>query len=185
MARFSFASDWRRPLFMGSLILLSIVFSLGFSCAVPIAAFATIGALTLRRHDAYVLIGAVWLANQIIGFGLLHYPLERTAFAWGLALGAVALLATFAAQCVNDTLSLNDRVLAVSAAFLTSFAVYEGALFAISPASANGVANFAPAIVLRIFLINAVAFGVLLLVHRVIAVRGVEETLLSAGGQRV
>ena len=94
MARFSLGSDWRRLFWMGSLILLSVAFSLGFSCAVPLAPFATIGALTLRRHDAFVLIGAVWLANQMTGFALLHYPLERTAFAWGLALGAVAVLAT-------------------------------------------------------------------------------------------
>ncbi|HWX14176.1 MAG TPA: hypothetical protein VNY06_04850 [Methylocella sp.] len=75
MARFSRGSDWRRLFWMGSLILLSVAFSLGFSCAVPLAPFATIGALT-------VLIGAVWLANQMTGFALLHYPLERTAFAW-------------------------------------------------------------------------------------------------------
>jgi hypothetical protein len=186
MSRFSLGSDWRRLFWMGSLILLSVAFSLGFSCAVPLAPFATIGALTLRRHDAFVLIGAVWLANQMTGFALLHYPLERTAFAWGLALGAVAVLATLAAQWVNGRLSGRNRVLGSSATFLAAFAAYEGALFAISTASANGVSNFAPAIVLRIFLINAVAFAVLLLVHRLIAVRGLEnkeETLLSA--QRV
>ena len=93
MARFSRASGWRRLFWMGSLVLLSVAFSLGFSCAVPLAAFATIGALTLRRHDAFVLIGAVWLANQMTGFALLHYPLEQTAFAWSGALGSGSDLA--------------------------------------------------------------------------------------------
>jgi hypothetical protein len=71
MALFPLASGWRRPLWMGSLVFLGAVFSLGFSCAMPLASFAAVGALTLRRHDALVLIGAVWLANQTTGFTLL------------------------------------------------------------------------------------------------------------------
>jgi hypothetical protein len=103
-----------------------------FSCAMPLASFAAVGALTLRRHDALVLIGAVWLANQTTGFTLLHYPLERTALAWGGALGAVALLATFAAHWVEGRLLQKNRLISSSAAFLAAFAAYEGALFAIS-----------------------------------------------------
>ena len=104
----------------------------------------------------------------------------------GAWLSALSRFLPLAAQWVNGRLSGRNRVLGSSATFLAAFAAYEGALFAISTASANGVSNFAPAIVLRIFLINAVAFVVLLLVHRLIAVRGLEnkeETLLSA--QRV
>jgi hypothetical protein len=100
----------------------------------------------------------------------------------GAWLSALSRFLPLAAQWVNG----RNRVLGSSATFLAAFAAYQGALFAISTASANGVSNFAPAIVLRIFLINAVAFAVLLLVHRLIAVRGLEnkeETLLSA--QRV
>jgi hypothetical protein len=167
MALFSLTPEWRRSVWMASLVFLSVVFSFGFSCAVPLAAFAAIGALTLRRHDALVLIGAVWLANQITGFALLHYPLERAAFSWGGALGAVALLATLAASWVNGRLAQRNRVLGSSAAFLTAFTAYEGALFAISAMTANGLSNFAPAIVLRIFLINAAAFTALFLLRRV------------------
>jgi hypothetical protein len=167
MALFSLTPEWRRSLWMGSLVFLSVVFSLSFSCAAPLAAFAAIGGLTLRRHDALVLIGAVWLANQITGFALLHYPLERAAFAWGGALGAVALLATLAACWVNGRLAQRNRLLGSSAAFLAAFAAYEGALFAISAMTANGHSNFAPAIVLRIFMINATAFAALFLVRRV------------------
>lgn len=38
---------------------------------------------------------------------------------------------------------------------MAAFAAYEGILFAISAMSATGLSNFAPAVVLRIFLINA------------------------------
>jgi hypothetical protein len=167
MALISLTPEWRRSVWMGSLVFLSVVFSLGFSCAVPLAAFAAIGVLTLRRHDALILIGAVWLANQFTGFALLHYPLERAAFAWGGALGSVALLATLAACWVNGRLAQRNRLLGSSAAFLAAFAAYEGALYAISALTANGLPNFAPAIVLRIFLINATAFATLSLVRRV------------------
>jgi len=172
MALFSLVSEWRRPLGMGTLVFLSVVFTLGFSCAMPLAAFAAIGALTLRRHDALILIGAVWLANQITGFALLHYPLERTAFAWGGALGAVALLATLAAQWVEGRLSQKNRLISSSAAFLAAFAAYEGAIYAISAISANGLSNFGPAIVLRIFFINAAAFAALSLMRRATAAGG-------------
>ena len=172
MALISFAFERRRPLWIGSLVFLSVVFSFGFSCAVPLAAFAAIGALTLPRGDALVVIGALWLANQIIGFAVLHYPLDRGAFAWGGVLGAAALVATLAAQWVSGGLSQRNRFLGSTAAFLAAFAVYEGVLCTISAMSAAGISNFAPAIVLRIFLINAAAFTVLLLLRRAMASRG-------------
>jgi hypothetical protein len=181
------AFDWRRPLWSGTLLVLSTVFSLAFSCAMPLAAFAAIGALTLRRPDAFILIGTVWLANQMTGFALLHYPLERAAFAWGGALGGVALLSTLVACWVDGRLSQNNRLLCAIAAFLAAFATYEGALYAISVMSANGLPNFAPSIVARIFMINAAAYTALLLVHRLILVSGLPEkaeAFVPAGEQR-
>jgi hypothetical protein len=158
-------SAGRRPLWIASLILASVVFSLGFACAVPLAAFAAVAALTLSRRDAFALVGAVWLANQIAGFALHHYPVTASTLAWGAGLGAVALLSTLAAQWVKDHLAQSHAVAAM-AAFLAAFAVYEGSLFAISLALANGVSDYAPSIVCRIFAINTAAFAALFLVHR-------------------
>jgi hypothetical protein len=155
----------RRPLWVAVLVLASVVFSLGFACAVPFAAFAAIAALTLSRRDAFALVGAVWLANQIAGFTVHHYPATANALAWGAGLGAVALLSTFAAQWVKDHLAKSHMVAAI-AALLAAFAVYEGSLFAISLALANGVSDYAPSIVGRIFAINTAAFAALFLVHR-------------------
>ncbi|MCI0465851.1 MAG: hypothetical protein L0Y57_02420 [Beijerinckiaceae bacterium] len=163
MALLSTIPAGRRPLWAALLVLLSILFSLGFSCAVPLAAFAAIGALTLSRGGAFALTGAVWLANQIVGFAYLEYPLDQATFAWGAALGAVAVFATFAAQMVNGRFSRQDSIAAASGTFLAAFAAYEGALFVISAAAASGIENFAPAIAGRIFLINAAAFAVLFL----------------------
>ena len=166
MAGYFPASVWRRkPLWVVLLILASIVFSLGFACAVPLAAFAAIAALTLGRRDALLLVGTVWLANQIAGFAILHYPIEPSTFAWGAALGAVALASTLAAQWAKDRLP-NSGAIAAAAAFLASFAIYEGSLFAIALAFGSGLSSFAPSIVRRILAINFAAFAALYLIHR-------------------
>ena len=155
----------RRPLWIALLVVASVVFSLGFACAVPLAAFAAIAALTLSRRDAFALVGAIWLANQIAGFAVHHYPVTASTLAWGAGLGAVALLATLAAQWIKDHLAQRHTVAAI-AAFLAAFAVYEGSLFAISFALAGGVSDYVPSIVWRIFAINTAAFAALFLVHR-------------------
>jgi hypothetical protein len=155
----------RRPLWVAVLVVASVVFSLGFACAVPLAAFAAIAALTLSRRDAFALVGAVWLANQIAGFAMHHYPVTASTLAWGAGLGAVALLSMLAAQWVKDHLAQRHMVAAI-AAFLAAFTAYEGSLFAISLALASGVSDYAPLIVGRIFAINTAAFAALFLVHR-------------------
>jgi len=88
--------DWRHPLWLALLVAASVVFSLGLACAAPFTAFGAAAALTLSRRDALVLVMSVWLANQLVGFTLLHYPWTANAFAWGGALGVVAVLATLA-----------------------------------------------------------------------------------------
>ncbi|HUB64537.1 MAG TPA: hypothetical protein VL996_08850 [Methylocella sp.] len=155
----------RRPLWSALLVVASLVFSLGFACAVPLAAFAAIAALTLSRRDAYALIGAVWFANQLAGFTIHHYPMTPSTFAWGATLGAVAFASTFAAQWAKGRLPQTSGAIAV-AAFLAAFAVYEGSLFVISLVFGSGVSNFTPSIVRRILAINFAAFAALYLLHR-------------------
>src|SRR5215510_1160511 len=86
-------APWRRFLWLAVLVAASVAFTLGLACAVPLAAFAAAAAFTLPRWDALVLIVAVWLANQLVGFAVLDYPWTASTFAWGAALGAVAILA--------------------------------------------------------------------------------------------
>jgi hypothetical protein len=165
MAELSLASAWRKPLWIALLVLASVVFSLGFACAVPLAAFAAIAALTLGRRDAFAFVGAVWYANQSAGFAIHHYPMTPSTFAWGAALGAVALASTLAAQCATERLPQVGGTVA-AAAFLAAFAVYEGSLLAISLFIGSGISNFTPSIVKRILSINVAAFAALYLLHR-------------------
>ena len=138
-----------------ALAVFSLFFTLGFACAVPLAAFAAISAISFGRRNALLATGAVWLANQAIGFGFMHYPLDAETLAWGGALGIIALLSCEAAGLASRRIS---GVAGVVAAFLAAFVAYEGSLLLID--ATIGLLERVDALgTLRIFLINASAFG--------------------------
>lgn len=168
----SVPTGWRHTLWLALLVAASVAFSLGFACAVPLAAFGAAAALTLSRRDALLLIGAVWLANQIVGYGMMGYPWTANSLAWGAVLGIVAVLATLSAHWIVRRLD-GGKVLAASAAFLAAFAVYEAALFVVAVALLGGAEDFTPAIIGRIFAINLVAVVGLLALNRLGAVIGI------------
>jgi len=157
---------WRHWLWLAVLVGASIAFTLGLACAVPLAAFAAAAALTLSQRDALALLLAVWLANQLVGFTVLDYPWTASTFAWGVALGAVAILATVAGQWTVRHLTNARRALGHTGVFLVAFAVYEAALFAISLTLLGGTEIYTAAIQGWIFAVNAVAFAGLLVLHR-------------------
>ncbi len=151
----AFATGWRHHLWLALLIAASLAFTFGFACAVPFAAFGAVAALTLRQRDGLLLIVALWLVNQIIGFGFLHYPWDGTTLAWGAILCGIAVLSTAAAQA---SIRRQGIVLTAVASFAAAFVVYEGGLYLISATVMGGTEDFTAAIVVRIFEINAAAF---------------------------
>ncbi len=157
---------WRHWLWLAVLVGTSVAFTLGLACAVPLAAFAAAAALTLSRQDALVLIIAVWLANQLVGFTMLDYPWTASTISWGIALGAVAILATVAGQQTVRHLIDMPRAVSFTATFLVAFVVYEALLFAISVTLLGGAEIYTVAIQGRIFVANAAAFAGLLVLHR-------------------
>ncbi|HEY1505455.1 MAG TPA: hypothetical protein VGF92_14200 [Stellaceae bacterium] len=64
----------RHVAWLAVLVAASVAFTFGFACAVPFAAFGAATALTLNTRDALLLTVALWLVNQIVGFGLIGYP---------------------------------------------------------------------------------------------------------------
>jgi hypothetical protein len=117
-----------------------------FACVTPFAAFAAVAATTERPRTALATVALIWAANQAVGFAFLDYPHDASTLLWGLAIGAAALLATAAASLVAARLDTAQRWARLGAAFLAAFAVYEVGLLV--PAAATGdLANFAPAIV--------------------------------------
>ena len=110
-------ANWRCLVWLGLLISASVAFSLGLACATPFAAFAAAAALTLSRRDALVLVTSVWFANQVVGFTALHYPWTANTFAWGIALGVVAVLATLAGQWAVNRSGNAPRVFSFAVTF--------------------------------------------------------------------
>ena len=166
------AMDWRRALWLAVLVGAGVALSLGFACAMPFAAFAAASALTLSRRDAVLLGGAVWLANQAVGFTCLGYPLTASTFAWGAAFGAVTVLATFAAQTVAANLAGRGGIVVAVAAFAGAFVAYEGGLFVVAATLLGGAEDYTAAIVSRVLEINAVAFAALLAANRLAIAAG-------------
>ena len=144
----------------------SIALTLGFACALPLAAFAAISALLFQPRAAICAVLAVWLMNQLIGFTLLHYPTDASTIAWGFALGVIGLLSLGAPYLV---LSRLEGAVGAIVSFLASFIVYEGAIYIVCVASGTPLGAFTAPVVTRVFLINAVSFGVLLAARELLA----------------
>jgi hypothetical protein len=160
----------KRFVWGGILTVLTVASTLGLACGTPFAALATLAALFLPRRDAFVLITANWLANQAIGFGLLHYPLNWDCYRGGIDLGIAALLSTMAAMLAQGALRNAAATVRAIGSFAVAFVAYEGSLFLVGPAGSG--ADFAASVVLYIFYVNAVALVGLLLLQTAAAAVG-------------
>ncbi|QDP26420.1 hypothetical protein [Bradyrhizobium cosmicum] len=128
--------------------------SFAFACATPFAAFAVVAAAMLPLRPALLVVTGAWLVNQSIGFGVLHYPIDGSTIAWGLVIGAAALLATIAASSILRMLPQGRTPLMLALALVAAYAVYELALLAATPLL-GGEGAFTAAIVTRIGLTSA------------------------------
>ncbi len=169
-------APWRHRAWLAVLVVAISGFSFVFACATPFAAFGAIAALTLSRRDALRITLALWLADQLIGYGIHGYPPTADSFAWGAALGVAAVLTTLVARGIAVRLRAAGSLAQALAALLGAFAVFEILLFAVAVAGLGGTESFTLAIVSRILAINAVALVGLYVLHRIGAVVG-----LSAG----
>ena len=149
----------RRALWAATFIAASIVLSFGWACALPLAGFAAVAALTTARREALLLTGAAWLANQAVGFLFLHYPTDATTLFWGAALGVIALLSCESAGMLARRF---PGVAGGLAAFLAAFVVYESLIMAVTAATGPGADHFTAPVVTRIFLVNLSALVALL-----------------------
>jgi hypothetical protein len=160
----------KRFVWGGILTVLTVASTLAVACGTPFAALATLAALFLPRRDAFVLITVNWLANQAIGFGLLHYPLNWDCYRGGIDLGIAALLSTMAAMLAQGAVRNVATTVKAIGSFAVAFLAYEGSLFLMSPAGSS--ADFTASVVLYIFYVNAVALVGLLLLQATAAALG-------------
>ena len=150
------------PIAVSLLVAASAALTLGFACALPLAAFGTFSAVAFRRGAATVAVFSVWLVNQIIGFAFMGYPLDASTLAWGAALGGVGLLSLGAA---GMALARLRGAFAIVASFLVAFVAYQGSIYLACLASGTDVTHFTAAVVGRVFLINAASLGALVAVR--------------------
>ena len=149
-----------RQVWLGVLIVASMALTTWFACITPFVAFGVIAATTLSRRDALLLTIAAWLANQTIGFAVLHYPWTTNSLAWGIAIGAAAVIATVTSQQVAGRLHVRSLVQAL-AGFAAAFVIYELVLYAVAVAILGGASAFVPRVVGQVLLVNTVALIVL------------------------
>jgi hypothetical protein len=166
------------------LTLVTVATSLALACGTPFAALGALGALFLPRRDAMVLVGINWLANQAIGFALLHYPHTRECYLGGADLAAAAGLCTIAAMFASHLFRKAPAPLKAIVCFATACVSFEGVLFALSPSAS--ATDFALPVVSYIVCVNSTAFVGLLLMKTVAARLGyafpLAKRLVDANG---
>jgi hypothetical protein len=112
--------------------------SLVFACATPFAAFAVVAAAMLPLRGALLAVGAAWLTNQLLGFGVLGYPRNLNAVEWGLVIAAAAACATIVCSLLFARLASFGRFAVYPIAFIASFVAYEVSLAAAVPVLGGG-----------------------------------------------
>jgi hypothetical protein len=137
-------------------------------CLMPFAALAVAFAGTMRLRPALGAMLCVWIVNQIIGFGLFHYPHTANTVLWGLAMGGAALVATCVASMLLRTTASRTRPVSVVAALVGSFAAFEVALFA-AALFLGGLATFTPAIIGEIALSTGLWFVGMIVLNEIVA----------------
>ena len=169
----------RRALWAATFVAASVLFSFAWACALPLAGFAAVAALTSTRRAALLLTGAVWLTNQAMGFLFLHYPTDPTTLFWGGALGVIALLSCESAGLLARRFpGLRGGL----AAFLSSFVAYESLISGRHRGDGTRRRPFHRADRLQIFFVNLGAFAGLLILKAAgaaVANRDLSETFAS------
>ncbi len=156
------SSPWTaRAAWLGAFVLSVALFSAGLTCAVPLVAFAAICALRQNRAQALLFMAVLWLADELIAFTLLGFPVNAVAFGWAGLIGAAILAATWAASTVAQR---STRAVGIVGAFATAFGVYEGGMWVVSSLIGAAHGAFTAGILLQVLVLNAVTFAALLLV---------------------
>lgn len=176
--RFAETDNGKTWLWVALLGAASLVLSFSLACAVPLAAFAALAGLHMRKGAGLTLIAAAWLVNQIVGFTCLAYPFDASTFAWGFALLGSAVVAMGAARLARGLTGAYAP--ALLAGFVAAFVGYEGTLYLAHFALGGGVEAYAPAVIAEVLRINALSFVGLLAAQRIAAMIGLAPAFETA-----
>lgn len=161
----SSADSTRTYVWIAIITMASVACSLSFACATPFAAFAAAAALSLPRKQALFLVGSAWLANQLVGYGLLGYPQNANSFMWGAVIGGAALLATFACHKANGAFANLSKPVLTVVVFVTGVLVYQAAMLLALFTPLGNIADFNVPMIKLVVGVDIVAFLGLLVVN--------------------
>lgn len=162
------------PSFMANFIWLLILtlaaaaVTLALSCVTPFAALAVALAGTVGLGASLRVMIAVWLANQVIGFCVFHFPRTSDTFLMGIAIGGAAVAGTIAAWMVLKRMRSRSVLLRLGVGLLVSFGIYELTLF-VAVIFLGDLETFRPAIVAELALVNAVSLVGLVALNEILA----------------
>lgn len=144
--------------------------TLVLACATPFAALAALAAVNMRRQDSALLVVVAWLASQVVGFGIHHYPHDPRTLAWAFGIGAAALGSAFAARAAQGRYTGRLQGVRLAAAFVAAFLAYN-AVLALCALILGGISTtLDPVNLTRQFLRNgAILVGLLGLFHGLVA----------------
>jgi hypothetical protein len=154
----------RRSLWIALLTGATIIGSLIFACAAPFPALGALSALFMRKRDAFVLTSINWMANQIVGYGFLHYPQSLDSFAWGGIIGLSALAGTAVAIGTRSLSARAGWVASAVSSFIAAFVTYELALFG-ATAFLSDDGGFTANVIVYVAEVNGFAFAGLLVLQ--------------------
>jgi len=159
----------RRSVWLCTILLVAacVSASLVFACATPFAAFAVLAAAVLPLRPALITIGLVWAVNQVIGFGILDYPRDFNAAAWGLGIGLAALVTTAAAAGIFSRFARWSSLAVYPFALVACFAIYEIVMLAMTP-MLGGIESFSLEIVGHLAFVNAVWLAGLVVAYELV-----------------
>lgn len=153
---------------MVTLTLAVVGATVALSCVTPFAALAVALAGTVGLRASLRVMIAVWLANQVIGFGFFHFPLTVNTFLIGIAIGGAAVAGTIAAWVVLKRMPSRPVLLRLGVALIVSFATYELTLLA-AVVFLGDPETFRPAIIAQLGFINAVSLVGMVLLNEIAA----------------
>lgn len=148
-----------RNLWIAAMVAASTVTTLVLACATPFPALAALAVLHARPTERVALMVVAWIAAQVTGFGLLHYPMNADSIGWALALGIAAIGSSFAADWAAKAIPGAPYVARLIAGYAAAYIGFKALVLLGAFVLDSGWAAFTPEVLARQF----VRYGLILL----------------------
>ena len=162
-----------RNLWIGAMVVASIATTLIFKCATPYPALAALAALHVGRKEGSALMLVLWLAAQVTGFVLLHYPIDAEGIGWAVGLAAASLAALFAAETADVALPGAAYLVRLTTAYVAAYLAFKAVVLVGAVALQSGWAAFTPDVLGRQFVRYALILAGLAVFHQLLTRLGI------------